>query len=223
MREQGCMVTLWRRLKDLICLTTHFYPNRPWSILWDITVVFRQPEPVIYCRDAKLLTSLAPIPKRCPSSWFLIDFTLTGQNSYLGNMTSAAQGKSSKGGSPSQAALAGLRLPAELHVVSGATQRATGTTSGSTPQPKVRDYRQQASNQSSPYLNPSSYGVPNNQIYQVGFFLQIDMLCNFYFMINWYVYFLFLGDCQVFSTVARTWIFDVGLTVKCVQEPVGRC
>nr|CAH0104418.1 unnamed protein product [Daphnia galeata] len=29
---------------------------------------------------------------------------------------------------------------------------------GSTPQPKVRDYRQQASNQSSPYLNPSSYG-----------------------------------------------------------------
>ena len=143
-------------------------------------MVFRQPEPVIYCRDAKLLTSLAPIPKRCPSSWFLIDFPLTGQNSYLGNMTSAAQGKSSKGGSPSQAALAGLRLPAELHVVSGATQRATGTTSGSTPQPKVRDYRQQASNQSSPYLNPSSYGVPNNQIYQVGFFLQIYMLCNFH-------------------------------------------
>lgn len=89
-------------------------------------------------------------------------------------MPSAIQGKSNKGGGglpPSQAALAGLRLPAELHVVSGATQRNAGSSSGSTSQAKARDYRQQASNQSSPYLNPSSYGVPNNQIYQVIYFL----------------------------------------------------
>ncbi|EFX81422.1 hypothetical protein DAPPUDRAFT_196289 [Daphnia pulex] len=56
--------------------------------------------------------------------------------------------------------LAGLRLPAELHVVSGASQRVSGTPSGSTPQPKGRDYRQQASNQSSSYLNPSSSTTP---------------------------------------------------------------
>lgn len=98
-------------------------------------------------------------------------FVFVGQNTYLGNMAAAVQGKGGKGGSPSQAALAGLRLPAELHVVSGASQRVSGTPSGSTPQPKGRDYRQQASNQSSSYLNPSSYGVPNNQIYQVMVYL----------------------------------------------------
>jgi hypothetical protein len=101
-------------------------------------------------------------------------------------MTTAVQGKSGKGSSPSQAALAGLRLPAELHVVSGATQRVAGPTSGTTPQPKVRDYRQQASNQSSPYLNPSSYGVPNNQIYQVYFLFsfQIHTQCYLSFTIR---------------------------------------
>lgn len=79
------------------------------------------------------------------------------------------QGKSSKGGNiPSAAALAGLRLPAELHVVSGSTQRSSGASSGSSSQAKARDYRQQpSSNHPSPYLNPSSYNVPNNQIYQV--------------------------------------------------------
>lgn len=82
-------------------------------------------------------------------------------------MPPVVQGKGNKTGSPSQSALAGLRLPAELHVVSGAAPRVAGTPSGSASQAKVRDGRQQVSNQSSPYLNPSSYGVPNNQIYQV--------------------------------------------------------
>lgn len=90
----------------------------------------------------------------------------TGQNHYLGNMPPVVQGKGNKTGSPSQSALAGLRLPAELHVVSGVAPRVAGTPSGSASQAKVRDGRQQVSNQSSPYLNPSSYGVPNNQIYQ---------------------------------------------------------
>lgn len=77
-------------------------------------------------------------------------------------MTSAVQAKRRKRGNPSQATLAGLRLPAELPGVCGASQRATAT---SAPQPKVRDYRQQASYQSSPDLNPSSCGV---QIIRVG-------------------------------------------------------
>lgn len=74
------------------------------------------------------------------------------------------EGKPNKGANQSQATLAGLRLPAELHVVQGAAQR--GTTAPGSAATKAA-YRQQATNASSLYLNSASYAVPSNQIYQV--------------------------------------------------------
>ena len=101
-----------------------------------------------------------------------------GQLAYLSNLTSTLQGKSGKGAAAAAAAvaaqtLAGLRLPAELHVVQGSAQQRSSTPPQSA-QSKTASggasYRQSSqsgqSSTSTLFLS-SGFSVPNNQIYQV--------------------------------------------------------
>lgn len=94
------------------------------------------------------------------------------------------KGKVNKGPPSSQANMSGLRIPNELHVVQGATHRGSAggasTGQGASSQQTKATYRQQSSsNQSSLYLNPSSYAVPNNQIYQVHLKIDYRRCSNF--------------------------------------------
>ena len=126
---------------------------------------------------AKGLSAL-PYHPLLPKSALIHQQSMGYNNSSSSSANSSFLGKTGGSGG-GKTGLGGLRLPAELHVVSGSGQTQRGNSlsgSMSVSAAKGRDFhhqhhhRQQSGANPSPssYLNPSSsYNVPNNQIYQV--------------------------------------------------------